>query len=125
MEFNTQNNPPVGGLGQSPMMGGTGDGRKKTNMMVLIIAAIAVLGLVAATYFYMQGWVNDYFPGYMMDDKTGGEMMSGEKTEATDAGPGIMLNKDTTSDIQSDLDKTMVEDVEGQFMEVDKDLQSL
>ena len=131
MEFNTQNNPPVSGPSQNPMVGGVDGGGKKTNPAILIVAAIAVLGLVAAAYVYMQGFWKDYYVpesmtnDYMMQDKTGGKMMDEEKAAATDAGSEIMLNKDTTSDIQGDLDQTMVEDVDKQFTDIDKDLQGL
>lgn len=98
---------------------------KKANPLVLIIVTIAVIALIAATYFYMQGFVSDYWPGSTMDYVVGDKMMEGAKTETTDAGPEIMLDKDTTADIQSDVDKTNLEEVDEQFMEIDKDLQAL
>ena len=119
MDFNTQNQLPTQGAPG-------GNSWNKTNAMALAIVAIAVLVLIFMTYWYMQGWKNDYFPGYMMDDyKVMDKVMIDEKTEATDAGPGIVLDKDSTSDIQSDIDQTTVKDVDGQFMDIDKDLQSL
>ena len=120
MDFNTQNQIP----NQGAPSGNVG---KKANPLVLVAVAIAVLALVVATYAYMRGWENDYFPGLMMDDYNiiMDKMMNDERTESTDAGPEIMLDKDTTGDIQGDLDKTMMEDVDKQFMEVDKDLQNL
>lgn len=117
MDFNAQNQTPNPNM---PMNAGG----EKAGPLALIIIAIVVAGLVVGTYLYMQGWVKDYYPGFMVDYGIGGKMM-GDRTSATDAGPEIMLNKDTTNDIQGDLDQTMVEDVDKQFMEVDKDLQSL
>jgi len=60
MEFNVQN--PMSGS-NTPMDAGG----KKASPLVLIIVAIAVAGLIAGTYVYMQGWVDDYYPGFMTD----------------------------------------------------------
>lgn len=120
MEFNAQNQMPNPG---APM----GDNGKKANPLILIVAAIAVLGLIGGAYWYMRGWGNDYYPPRMMvnDYQETDKIATGEKSESTDAGPEIILDQDNTSDIQSDLDQTMVEDVDKQFMDIDEGLQSL
>ena len=119
MDFNTQNQMPNQGM---PM----NDGGKKKHTTALIIVALLLLALVAAAYVYMQKFGKDYFfPGYMMNEKTGGKMMSEYKIAATDAGPAMNLNQDKTADIQNDLDQTNVEDTDKQFMDVDKNLQGL
>ncbi len=124
MDFNTPN--PTPNPNPMPNQGiPTSAAGKKTNVLVLIILAIAVVGLMVAAYVYMQKGAEDYFPEYMTSEKAGDRMMAGDKTESTDAGPEIMLNKDTTSDIQKDLDGTMTEDVDQQFTDIDKDLQGL
>lgn len=106
-------------------MGGGMDSGKKASPAILIIVAIAIIVLVAAAYLYMQGFIKDYWPGSITDYGMGDKMMEGDKTETTDAGPEIMLDQDTTADIQGDLDNTLVEDPDKQFTDIDKDLQSL
>lgn len=119
MDFNLQNQTP----GPNLQMSGPS---KKTTPIVLIITIFAAIILIAVFYWYTQELNKDYqsMTDYIPDD-VDDKMMSNNMTETTDAGPEITFDQDTATDIQDDLNKTNLEEVDEQFMEIDKDLQNL
>ena len=128
MDPNMQNptNPPAGGPAGEPPFGQesmpTGDeGKKKANLLMWGVIALVVIVILFLWFFFMRQPAPAPTPAPVVTPPTAPPPAPTDETGA----PVVDLETDTTTDIQQDLDATNLGDIEGEFMDIDKELEQL